>query len=88
MATLSNLPGTSMKELPCIFVKTAHDFKKLSPTLALTNAGDSGALSIWIKDNGLFCCEAYRYRATVEEKEFSDINSVKEWWKEWRKKIA
>jgi len=87
MITLINLEGTNRKETKAIFIKKAFQVKKITPELAVTSAGDNGAINIWLDDDNHFRCNAMRYLKSVDMQTYSDIHKVKVWAKKWLSEI-
>jgi hypothetical protein len=88
MNVLKNLAGTSIKEMPCFFIRSTRGIKKITPTLAATAAGSEGAINIWLDDDMKFRCEAMRFGKTVEGKAFSDVLKTEQWTRKWIKRIV
>ena len=85
--TLNNLEGAKNKEMECFFISKSEDISKISFDIAGTAAGDSGAINVWLDDDGHFRCESMAYMRTIEKMAFSDVDKAKKWVKKWLKKI-
>ena len=88
MVTLINLEGTNRKETKAIIINKAFQVKKITTELAVTAAGDKGAINIWLDDDNHFRCEAMRFFNSVDKQTYSDINKVKLWAKKWLAEIG
>jgi len=51
-------------------------------------ADDNGSIGAYMIDSGLYRCEAFRWMARMDRKEFKTIREVRTWWNKWKKKIA
>lgn len=88
MVTLINLQGRAAKETKAVFLRTAADVHKIQKDLALTAAGQNGAINIWISDTGEYYCEAYKSLRTVNTEKYETIDDVEKWAETWIKKIT
>ena len=88
MVILNDLEGTGRKETKAIFINKAFQVKKITTEIAVTAAGDRGAINIWLDNDNRFRCEAMRYLKCVDTQIYSDLNKVKAWAKKWLAEIG
>jgi len=88
MIILNDLEGTGRKETKAIFINKAFQVKKITTEIAVTAAGDRGAINIWLDNDNHFRCEAMSYLQCVDTQIYNDLNMVKAWAKKWLAEIG
>jgi len=87
MVTLTGLEGINRKETKAVFINKASEVEKITTDIAVTSAGDKGAINIWLDNDNHFRCNAMRHLKSIDTQIYSDISKVKEWAKLWLSNI-
>lgn len=85
MPELVGIEGIKSGRVDCQIVSSITElFRVLKPKLAATAAGDNGALSVWIGDDGHYRTSFHRKYATLNGPNIIFTKAkVREWLKEW-----
>lgn len=86
---LCNVPYTDDGQLVATWFSTAKKgIRLLSKSLAITNAGDHGALTVWWGNDGLWHANKHRFSVTVEDLYFSKKADILPWLEKTMKDIG
>jgi len=81
MPTLHGLPGTN-GPIEAVRASSVTGFlNALRTSEAVTTAREEGAINVWLAD-GLYRCERYRFRTTVNSRAFTSKRKVAAWLRE------
>jgi|GEM_PF-1100940 len=82
--TLAGLPGVAAEETQAVDVTSPSDASQfMRKGMAVTAAGDSGAVVVWKGDDGKWRCEFMRFLRTIDQRKFTAMAAAWQWLKEW-----
>jgi hypothetical protein len=85
---LQGLPGLKAKKIKAEYFKKISEIEtNLNKNIAVTTAGDNGAINIWKDDEGKIRCESYSFCKTLDSQIYSNISNVNNWAAKWLKEI-
>lgn len=79
------LTGVAAKELdgPMVGANAAEFIKALRKHRVCSTAGDNGAVTAWIDDDGKLRADLCRYRVSIEADTFKTKKLLKKWLEKW-----
>lgn len=84
---LTGLAGTR-KVRHCEFIRTATAaIYHLRKRVAVTSAGDRGAINVWDDKEGLYRCESMANRSVLDSQRYTSLTKVRAWVSDWLKRI-
>ena len=81
--TFNGLPNTRAVRRGAFANTPTAIIQCLRKRVVATAASDFGSLSVWDDKDGLYRCEAYRYRNTVDSRTFTSLKGVRGWAPKW-----
>lgn len=84
---LRGLAGTR-KIRHCEFVRTpAEAIHHLRKHVAVTAAGDRGAINMWDDNHGFYRCESMANKQTLDSQRYATLRDVRYWASIWFRRI-
>lgn len=82
MPQLTDLPGTDGSPRDCALVRSVSGVRNaLAKGIAVTVAGDNGAINIWKDDEGKYRCERMRFMVIQDSQVFVRAGDIGVWFK-------
>ena len=89
MCELKGISGIKSGRVDCEIVKSISAALRTTPKLATTAAGEDGALSVWIGDDGYYRTSFHQFCQTINGPNIIATKAkVRQWLKEWWPKLG
>lgn len=86
--TFTGLPGVLEHELPGLMVNSLSGaLRNLGPSRVCSDAGDVGAVTVWIDSAGSYRCAFTNQWAVIDTVTVTTKQAVKRWLQEWIPKM-